>query len=135
MSIGKNVRVIRILSGEMIVTEVKDIDDEGNWMLEYPAIVIPIPPQQAGGQQGQIGFAKFMPFSDYSDDITLNPAQITSDTTPHKQILGAYEQWSQQTRGQDSGIIVPNMRPPADIPTEGQAQPIKPDFKGGLNIG
>ena len=135
MSIGKNVRVIRILSGEMIVTEVKDIDDEGNWMLEYPAIVIPIPPQQAGGQQGQIGFAKFMPFSDYSDDITLNPAQITSDTTPHKQILGAYEQWSQQTRGQDSGIIVPNVRPPADIPVQGQAGPSPRNFKDGLNIG
>lgn len=135
MSIGKNVRVIRLISGEMIVTEVKDIDDEGNWMLEYPAIIIPIPPQQAGGQQGQIGFAKFMPFSDYSDDITLNPAQITSDTTPHKQIVSAYEQWSNQTRGQDSGIIVPNMQPPADIPNQGRADVGRPDFKGGLNIG
>jgi len=134
MSIGKNVRVIRILSGEMIVTEVKDVDDEGNWMLEYPALIIPIPPQQAGGQQGQIGFAKFMPFSDYSDDISLNSAQITSDTTPHNQILGAYEQWSTQTRGQDSGIIVPNMQPPADVPTQGQAQPVRRDFNRGLNV-
>ena len=134
MSIGKNVRVIRILSGEMIVTEVKDVDDEGNWMLEYPALIIPIPPQQAGGQQGQIGFAKFMPFSDYSKDILFNPANMLADTTPHNQILAAYEQWSKQTRGQDSGIIVPNMQPPADVPTQGQAQPVRRDFNRGLNV-
>lgn len=135
MSLGKNVRVLRLLSGELIVSEIKETMDDGMYVLEYPAIIVPIPPQQAGGQQGQIGFAKFMPFSDYSEDIIFNPAHVVSDTTPHKQITAAYEQWSTQTRGQDSGIIVPNMRPPADIPTQGQAQPVSPNFRNGLNVG
>jgi hypothetical protein len=134
MTLGKNVRVLRLISGEIIVTEIKETMDDGMYVLEYPALVIPIPPQQAGGQQGQIGFAKFMPFSDYGEDIIFNPIHIVSDTTPHKQIQGAYDQWSQQTRGQDSGIIVPNMRQPADIPTQGQANG-GPNFNRGLNIG
>jgi hypothetical protein len=133
MSLGKNVRVLKLAGGEIIVTEIKELMDDGQFVLEYPALIIPIPPQQAGGQQGQIGFAKLMPFSDYSEDIMLNPQHIISDTTPHKQIIAAYEQWSTQTRGQDSGIIVPNMTPPrSDLPKQGQAQP---NFKNGLNIG
>jgi hypothetical protein len=134
MSLGKNVRVLRLISGEIIVTEITETMDDGMYMLNYPALIIPIPPQQAGGQQGQIGFAKFMPFSDYGEDIIFNPAHVISDTAPHKQIQGAYDQWSTQTRGQDSGIIVPNMNAPADIPKDGQAQPVRPDFNRGLNV-
>lgn len=133
MTLGKNIRVFKMLTGEIVVTEIKETMDDGMYVLSYPAIIIPIPPEQAGGQQGQIGFGKMMPFSNYSEDIVLNPASISVDTTPAKQILEAYENWSNQVRSMDSGIVVPNMRQP-NIPQAGTARPVRPDFRKGLNV-
>jgi hypothetical protein len=135
MSLGKNIRVFKLSTGEIIITEIKEVDDEGMYALDYPAMIIPIPPQQAGGQQGQVGFGKLMPFSDYKEEITLNPAFIVLDTTPAKQMLEAYGNWSNQVRGMDSGIVMPNMVPPAGDLKSGQADgPIRPDFSKGLNV-
>ena len=131
MTLGKNYRVFKLLTGEIVITEITETMDDGMYLLSYPAIIIPIPPQQAGGQQNQIGFGKLMPFSDYGEDVILNPASVAVDSNPHKQIAEAYENWTAQVRQMDSGIIVPNMQAPnmqaPNIPKSG-ARGEKIDF-------
>jgi hypothetical protein len=122
--------VFKIINGEIIITEVDHMDDEGNYVVLYPAVIVPIPPQQAGGQQNQIGFGKFMPFSDYSKDIILNPKGILVDSDPNKQMIDAYENWLQQVRQMESGIITAK---PADIPPQGSKAGNITNFRGRLN--
>ncbi len=129
MSIGKNIRLFRLTTGEMVITEIKETDDEGKYMLDYPATIVPIPPQQAGGQQNQIGFGKMMPFSDYAEDIALNPKVcVAVDSVPDKRLIATYEQWVQQMRSQEGRIIVPTMNQ-QNIPKDGA----KADFSK-LNV-
>jgi hypothetical protein len=120
MELGKNIKAFKLLNGEMVLTEIEGINDEGNYVLIYPAIIVPIPPQQAGGQQGQVGFGKLMPFSDYSEEITLNPNTVTVVSVPDKNMKDGYEGWIKQVRAQESGIVVPSMNQP-NIPKSGQA--------------
>ncbi len=130
MTLGQNYRIFKLITGEIVITET-ETNDEGMYSLSYPAIIIPIPPNQAQGQQNQIGFGKMMPFSDYGEDIILNPSSIVVDTSPDKRIIEAYESWRQQIKSLESGIIVPNMQAPKDVmPTKGQAR----DFRN-LNVG
>lgn len=120
MELGRNIKAFKLLNGEMVITEVEGIDDEGNCILSYPAIVVPIPPQQAGGRQDQVGFGKLMPFSDYSEEITLNPNTVTVTSVPDKNMKDTYDSWVKQVRSQESGIVVPNMRQ-SNIPKSGKA--------------
>ncbi len=120
--LGKNCRLFRMLTGEMVITEV-DTNDEGNYLLSYPATIVPIPPGQAGGQQNQVGFGRFMPFSDYGEDMIMTPEAVACDSSPSKQMVATYEQWVTQVRSQDSGIIVPNMAQ-KNLPKSGQGQPV-----------
>ena len=129
MTLGKNYKVFKMINGEIIITEIDHTDDEGNYVVTYPAVIVPIPPQQAGGQQNQIGFGKMMPFSDYSKDIVISPKGIIVDSDPNQQMIGAYENWMQQVRQMESGIVQPNMVPPAGNLKSGQAR----DFRGNLN--
>ena len=133
MTLGKNIRVFKLSTGEIIITEIKETMDDGMYVLDYPAMIIPIPPNQAQGQQGQVGFGKLMPFSDYKEELILNPRFIVIDSAPAKQMLDAYEKWNQQVRGMESGIIMPNMVPPAGDLKSGQSGPVRPDFNRGLN--
>jgi hypothetical protein len=103
----ENVRLFKLISGEMVITIVKEVLDDGMYVLDTPASIVPIPPQQAGGQQNQIGFGMFMPFSDSSKDILLNPNSISVDSEPFK-LTDAYEQWRSQRKAKSSGIILPN---------------------------
>lgn len=135
MELGKNIRVLKLLTGEIIITEIKEVTDDNMYILDYAGMIIPIPAEQAGGQPNQIGFAKFMPFSDNTKDITLNPVHILSDSEPHGQILAAYEKWIDQIKSQESGIIRPSMVPPAGDLKSGKGNPIRPNFRNGLNIG
>lgn len=112
-----NIRLFKLNSGEFIITIVKEVLDEGTYVLDIPASIIPIPPQQAGGQQNQIGFGMFMPFSDSDKDIILNPSAIAVDSEPVASLIEAYDQWKNQIKAQKSGIILPNSRP-ADILNE-----------------
>ena len=134
MELGKNIRVLKLLTGEIMITDIKEVTDDNQYIVDHGAMIVPIPPEKAGGQPNQIGFAKFMPFSDNSKDVTINVAHVVSDSEPHVQILNAYEQWVKQVKSQESGIIVPNMSPPTDLPKSGQGQPIKPNFRNGLNV-
>ena len=75
-----NFKLFKMENGEFIITEITETDDEGHMILNYPAVIVPIPPEQAGGQPNQIGFGKFMPFSDHGKDIRLNPNQVMVDS-------------------------------------------------------
>jgi hypothetical protein len=100
--------------------------EEGKLILDYPAMIVPIPPQQAGGMQNQIGFGKFMPFSDYSKEITLHPEHIVADSESDANIVNAYEQWVTHMRAQASGIVLTQN---ANVPAAGAAKGF-----GDLNI-
>lgn len=115
-----NYKMFKLVNGEFIITEV-EMDDEGDYLLTYPAVIVPIPPEQAQGMQNQIGFGKFMPFSDHSSDIRMNPKRVLVDSEPDKKLKEAYIQWATQIRSKDSGIIVPGMVPPTGNLKSGQA--------------
>jgi hypothetical protein len=101
-------KLFKLNTGEMILTDVEVIED-GSINLKYPAVIVPIPPQHAGGQQNQIGFGKFMPFSDYEKDMILNPNAVVTESDPDKNLSEAYKQWITQLKSQESGIILPGM--------------------------
>lgn len=112
-------RLFKINTGEMIVTKIVETLDDGRFVLDYPAMVVPIPPEQAGGMRNQIGFGKFMPFSNYNQDVILNPNSIIADSTADSNIIGAYEQWINHMKAQESGIVMAGSN---DLPKEGRAQ-------------
>jgi len=118
-------KLFKLNTGEMILTEIETLAD-GNYALTYPAVIIPIPAEQAGGQQNQIGFGKFMPFSDSKEDIILNVKNIMVESSADKKLVEAYKNWQQQVRSQESGIILPGM----NLPKQAQAS----DFRK-LNTG
>lgn len=130
MTLGKNYKVFKLVTGEMVILEISEVMDDGMYVVQYPAVIVPIPPQQAGGQSNQIGFAKMMPFSDYKKDIILSPSAILVDTEPDSRMLDAYENWMKQVRQAESGIIVPK----TGIPATGRADVERPDFRKGLNV-
>jgi len=103
-----SVKMFKMLVGEMVITRITDVDDEGKYLLDYPAVVVPIPPDKAGGMANQIGFTKYLPFSDYSEDISLNPDMITINSVPTSQLVEAYDKWVTQIKAQESGIVLPN---------------------------
>ena len=115
------IKLFKLSTGEMILTEVEVLDD-GNYALTYPAVIIPIPPEQAGGQQNQIGFGKFMPFSDYSTDVTLNPNSIMVSSDANEKLVDAYKNWQKQLRSQESGIILPGTGGGAKFPKQAHAK-------------
>jgi hypothetical protein len=116
--------MLKTINGEMVLTAVKDITEDGMWVLEYPAVVVPVPPQQAGGMQNQVGFGKYLPFSDYDKEILLNPECITIESEPNAHMLQTYEQWVTQVKAQESGIITAQNMPqraPAEVMKDGKA--------------
>lgn len=112
-------RLFKISTGEMVVTKIKETLDDGKYVLDFPAVVVPIPPEQAGGARNQIGFGKFMPFSNYDEDVVLNPELVIIDSTADVNIVNAYEQWTTHMKAQQSGIVMAGAN---DLPTEGRAQ-------------
>lgn len=116
-----NYKMFKMSNGEFVISDVTT-DDEGWYLLTYPAVIVPIPPEQAQGMQNQIGFGKFAPFSDHGKDIRLNPANVMIDSDPDKKLKDAYMQWQQQMRSKDSGIIVPGMVPPTGDLKSGKAE-------------
>jgi len=112
------VKMIKTINGEMVLTTVADITEDGMYVLDYPAVVMPIPPERAGGMQNQVGFGKYLPFSDYDKDILLNPACIAVESEPNAHMTQTYSQWVTQVKAQESGIITAQgmpQRAPAEI--------------------
>jgi len=116
------VRMFKLVTGEMIITKIKSTRQDG-YELSYPLSVVPIP-----NQQNQIGFAKSMPFSNYSKPIILFSDSISVDSEADEKITSAYEQQVRQLKSQESGIILSN-----SIPKELLKDAAAKDF-GELNI-
>lgn len=101
----REVVVIMLNSGEILITEIEDTDpfDDTNLTtleLFYPAMIIPI--QQ---QPGQIGFQKYFPFSDNSKKTEIRRSAIRTISIAAKDIARAYGDWKTQVKAQESGII------------------------------
>jgi len=97
--------MITLKTGEIIVTMTDDSEplDKTNietLNLSYPALIVP------GGQQGQIGFQKYFPFSE-QEGGKIKKSQIATVSKPLNDFLKAYENWLTQVKAADSGIIVP----------------------------
>lgn len=104
-------KVIMLNSGEIIITEIDDVDpfDDTNYStldLHFPAMIIPIPSQQPN-QPNQIGFQKYFPFSDQDGDLKIRRAAIRNVSTAVADIKRAYGEWVTQVKAQEAGIIVP----------------------------
>ena len=118
MLLGKNYKIFKLISGEMVITEIADVTDDG-YVLDNPASIVPVGnPQDGGGQQ--IGFAKLMPFSNSKEEILLDTRSISISSKPDAKLLEAYEAWSAKVKEAESGIIIPNMKNP-NIPGDGMA--------------
>lgn len=114
----KNIKLFKMVNGEMVITEVSDVTEDNMYVLEYPAMIVPT------NQQGQVGFGKYLPFSDYKKEILLNPECIAVDSEPEAQMLQTYEQWVTQFKAQESGIVMANRMPqaPPSLVKDGQAR-------------
>jgi hypothetical protein len=120
----RSIKMFKTINGEMVLTAITDITEDGFYSLDHPAIVVPVPSQQVGGMQNQIGFGKYLPFSDYDKEILMNPECIIIESEPDSQILQTYEQWVTQVKAQESGIIMAKGMPtraPAEAMRNGKA--------------
>jgi hypothetical protein len=120
----RSIKMFKTINGEMILTAVTDITEDGFYQLDYPAAVVQVPPQQSQGMQNQVGFGKAAPFSDYEKEILLNPECIAMETEPNDHMLQTYEQWVTQVKAQESGIITAQGMParaPAEVMRDGKA--------------
>ena len=120
----RSIKLLKLLNGENILTAITDITEDGFYQLDFPAAVIQVPPAQAGGMQNQVGFGKAAPFSDYDKEILLNPECIAMETEPNAHMLQTYEQWVQQVRAAESGIVTAQgmpQRAPAEVMKDGKA--------------
>jgi len=105
--INSNVKVLKLISGEFLITEVDNNEsDEESISIMFPAVIIPVP--NAQGQQG-LGFSKFLPFSESSKSAKISRNHILVETDPIENFLRAYDDWKKSVRAQESGIITPNM--------------------------
>ena len=123
------IKVFKLMNGEMIITEIKETKDDGEYELSYPLTIVPIPPERANGMPNQVGFMKAMSFSDYTNPMTLYPHAIAIDSDADKRLAGAYEQQVKQIRSQESGIVLSNSIPKELLKNNAKAK----DF-GELNL-
>lgn len=110
----RSIKMLKMINGEFCLTAVMDITEDGMYVLEYPSVIMPVPQQQ-----GQVRFGKYLPFSDYSKEILLNPACIAVESEPDDQMLQTYEQWTTQMKAQASGIVMANQIPKGRVPQDG----------------
>lgn len=103
------IKLLKLVTGEMLISEVKE--KEESYILSYPLVIVPVPPEQANGMRNQIGFMKFMHFSDYQKTITLYHTAIAVDSHADKQICAAYEKQVAEIKRQESGIVISKSLP------------------------
>lgn len=97
--------MITLKTGEIIITMTDDSEPMDKTNIEimninYPALIVP------GAQQGQIGFQKYLPFSE-QEGGKLKKSQISTVSKPLQDFLKAYDNWLTQVKAADSGIILP----------------------------
>jgi len=106
----KNFIVIQLRTGEIVVTMTEDsqpLDDTNIDLLEveYPAMLIPMPPQVQGQQENQIGFRMYFPFSKQEGGV-IKKSEIISLSTPLDDFRRAYDGWVTQIKAKESGIVM-----------------------------
>lgn len=117
----RNIKLFKMINGEMVLTEVDDVTDEGMYVLNWPAVIIPVPPERANGMENQVGFGKYLPFSNYDEYILLSIKAVALESTPNTSMLNAYKQWCTQVRAQEAGIVSPgSMRSKGEIVKPGE---------------
>lgn len=100
----KKIKILKLVTGEMLISEV-EFNGVGDPIgLLYPAQFIPVPNTQS------IQFGKFLPFSDYSEEITINIDAIASMSTPIDDMKNGYEEFVKHMKAQESGIVVPTTK-------------------------
>lgn len=115
-----NFKMLKLVTGEMLIAIIKEEEDE-RYVIEYPLTIVPIPSEQANGMQNQVGFAKSLPFSDYSKKMTLSKDSIVIESFLDKKLADVYEKNVIQLRSQESNIIVPGMKVPDKMLKNGVA--------------
>lgn len=109
----KNIKLFKMINGEVILTEMEGITDENMYILIYPSMIVHM------NENGQIGFGKYLPFSDYKKDIFLNPKAIAVESEPAPDLINTYEQWVTQMKARESGIILPGSAPKTNVMNNG----------------
>jgi len=99
--------IFQMRTGEIVVAMTDDSEplDDTNiefLLVDYPALIIPMPQ----GQPGQIAFQKYFPFSE-QEGGKIRKADIMSLSTPIDNFEKAYDGWVTQVKAQESGIVLP----------------------------
>lgn len=108
------VKLLTLVTGEMVITNV-ETEGEKVYVVSVPLTILPLPPEQANGQQNQIGFAKSLPFSNYSEEIKLNKNNVIFITSPAKQLVKTYEDFIVKFKAQEAGILTPTAQQSHEI--------------------
>ena len=98
----ETVKILKLMNGEMIIAKLCDISaDAENYFVEFPAMFVPMPQQQA------IQFGKWLPFSPYDKPFKIAIHTVITMTEPNKDIASGYLEWMKKVRAAESGIIIP----------------------------
>jgi hypothetical protein len=110
-----DIKMFKIASGEMVMAEIKETTASDCYVVSIPLTIVPIPPEHAGGAENQVGFMRFLPFSNYSEEIRIYKHSIVSISMPEKQLLAAYEDFSNKFKAKQAGIFTPTPQQASSI--------------------
>ena len=95
-----NVKVLKMLTGEDLLSEVKDSDD-GNLILKNPCMMVP-------GQDGGIGIAPWAFMAkDASDGIEISKSMVVFIAEPHPEFAEQYNKVFSPVVAPSSKIVTP----------------------------
>ena len=111
----KNVKVIRLQTGEDVIAELKDVPShktpDGSEQISLKKAFVIIPMQGKPGAPVQLMMTPYMPYS-ADDDIVIEKDKVVTIVTPKKDILNSYEQnTSSILTPQNKGLITETKLP------------------------
>jgi len=77
-----DVRIVRLMSGEELICDYSA--GEGTHTLRLPSLIVPT-------GQNNIGLAPWMPYADYSDEITLDEKVVAFVVNPHEELTKEFK--------------------------------------------
>ncbi len=83
---AKEIKVLKLLSGEEIITRIKSMDDTDKYVCEKPMITQPVPIQ--GGQMA-MGMSAWM-FAGNIDEVEIARSSVIAITSAKKEIENKY---------------------------------------------
>ena len=96
-----NVKLLRLKSGEDVIADVTLVDTEDTIKITNPAILMPM--GDTRGNQVQMGFGPWAPFSD-DKKFEIPRDWLVYISTPNQDLLNQYNTMF------GSGIVVPDMK-------------------------